>query len=227
MVKKFINAVIYRHPGADEILVEDGKFKAIGTNLGEADEVIDLEGKFVLPPYVDSHLHLDYVYTLSDMAEIGASSGTLFEAIELWPKYKNQRMTIDSVKRLAKKGILDEVSQGTQYIRAQTDVTDPEFKGLKALLELREEMKDIVDIQVVAFPQNGMYAYRTEDGVFGRDLVEEALKMGADVVGGIPHYEPAREFGEKSVHDIVNLAVKYDKLIDSHTTRQMTIKLDL
>lgn len=217
MVKKFINAVIYRHPGADEILVEDGKFKVIGTNLGEADEVIDLEGKFVLPPYVDSHLHLDYVYTLSDMAEIGASSGTLFEAIELWPKYKNQRMTIDSVKRLAKKGILDEVSQGTQYIRAQTDVTDPEFKGLKALLELREEMKDIVDIQVVAFPQNGMYAYRTEDGVIGRDLVEEGLKMGADVVGGIPHYEPAREFGEKSVHDIVNLAVKYDKLIDSHT----------
>jgi cytosine deaminase len=72
-------------------------------------------------------------------------------------------------------------------------------------------LKHIVDIQIVAFPQQGMYTYKG-----GRDLVEEALKMGADVVGGIPHYEPAREFGEQSIHDIVNLALKYEKLIDVH-----------
>lgn len=210
MTKKFINAKIYRHDGASEILVEDGKFKAIGNNLPQADETYDLEGQLVLPPYVDPHLHLDYTYTLSKMADVGAESGTLFEAIENWPKYK-ATMTNESVKELAKKGIYDEVSQGVQYIRAQTDVTDPKFIGFKAIMELKEEMKDIVDIQVVAFPQNGMYTYKG-----GRDLVEEALKMGADVVGGIPHYEPAREFGERSIHDIVELAMKYDRLIDVH-----------
>lgn len=209
-MKKFINAVIYGHQDAREILVENGVIKSIGNNLGPAEEVIDLGGKLVTAPYVDPHLHLDYVYTLSEMGQEGAGSGTLFEAIEMWPKFK-KNLTVESVKRLALKGIRDEVSQGVQHIRTHIDVTDPKFTALKAMLEMREELKHIVDIQIVAFPQQGMYTYRG-----GRELVEEALKMGADVVGGIPHYEPAREFGEKSVHDIVSLAMKYDKLIDVH-----------
>lgn len=118
---------------------------------------------------------------------------------------------MESVKRLALKGIRDEVSHGVQYIRTHIDVTNPKFTALRAMLELREELKDIVEIQIVAFPQQGMYTYKG-----GRDLVEEALKMGADVVGGIPHYEPAREFGEQSVRETVELALKYDKLIDVH-----------
>lgn len=210
MLTKYTNATIYGHNDANEILVENGKFKAIGKNLPDIPNVVDLKGNLVLPPYVDPHLHLDYVYTLGEMEGIGAASGTLFEAIENWPKYK-ATMTLEGVKELARKGIYDEVSQGVQFIRAQTDVTDPKLTGFKALLELKEEMKDIVDIQVVAFPQNGMYTYKG-----GRDLVEEALKMGADVIGGIPHYEPAREYGEKSIHDIVELALKYNVLIDVH-----------
>ena len=79
------------------------------------------------------------------------------------------------------------------------------------MLEVKEKVKDLVDLQIVAFPQEGMYAYKGGD-----ELVEEALKMGADCVGGIPHYELAREFGEKSIHKVVELAVKYDKLIDVH-----------
>ena len=209
-MKKFTNAVIYGHKDANEILVDNGIIKAIGKDLGLADEVIDLGGKLVIAPYVDPHLHLDYVYTLSELGQEGAGSGTLFEAIEMWPKFK-KNLSVESVKRLALKGIKDEVSQGVQYIRTHIDVTDPNFTALKAMLELREELKDILEIQIIAFPQEGMYTYKG-----GRDLVEEALKMGADVVGGIPHYEPAREFGEKSVHDIVNLALKYDKLIDVH-----------
>lgn len=209
-MKKFTNAVIYGHKDASEILVENGKIKAIGRDLGPADEVIDVEGKMISAPYVDPHLHLDYVYTLSELGQDGAGSGTLFEAIEMWPKFKSN-LTVDSVKRLALKGIYDEVSQGVQHIRTHIDVTDPNFTALKAMLELKEEMKNIVDIQIIAFPQEGMYTYKG-----GLELVEEALKMGADVVGGIPHYEPAREFGEKSVHDIVRLAMKYDKLIDVH-----------
>ena len=207
---KFTNAVIYGHDNANEILVDKGVIKAIGKDLGPAEKTIDLGGKFITAPYVDPHLHLDYVYTLSELGKEGAGSGTLFEAIEMWPKFK-ESLTIDSVKRLALKGIQDEVSQGVQYIRTHIDVTDPKFTALKAMLELREELKNIVDIQIVAFPQEGMYTYKG-----GRDLVEQALKMGADVVGGIPHYEPAREFGEKSIHEIVKLAIKYDKLIDVH-----------
>ena len=210
MKKKFFNAKIYRNDSATEIIVENGKITQIGTNLPKCDEEIDLNGKLVLPPYVDPHLHLDYVYTLSELGQEGAGSGTLFEAIALWPQFK-KTLKIESVKRLALKGIKDEVSQGVQHIRTHIDVTDPNFTALKAMLEMKEEMKDIVDIQIVAFPQEGMYMYKG-----GRDLVEEALKMGADVVGGIPHYEPAREFGEKSVHDTVELALKYDKMIDVH-----------
>ncbi len=209
-MKKFINAVVYKHDTANEILVENGKILDIGTNLQNVEEVIDLKGKLVVPPYVDPHLHLDYAYTLSQLGKVGAGSGTLFEAIELWPKFK-KTMTKESVKALAIKAVKDEVSRGVQYIRTHVDVTDPSFTGLKAILELKEELRHIVDIQIVAFPQQGMYTYKG-----GRDLVEEALKMGADVVGGIPHYEPAREFGEKSIHDIVELGLKYDKLIDVH-----------
>ena len=210
MKKKFFNAKIYRNDTATEMIVENGKITHIGTNLPKCDEEIDLNGKLVLPPYVDPHLHLDYVYTLSELGQEGAGSGTLFEAIELWPQFK-KTLTVESVKRLAMKGIKDEVSQGVQHIRTHIDVTDPNFTALKAMLEMKQDLKDIVDIQIVAFPQEGMYMYKG-----GLELVEEALKMGADVVGGIPHYEPAREFGEKSVHDIVKLALKYDKLIDVH-----------
>ena len=210
MKKKFFNAKLYRNEAANEMIIDNGKITQIGTNLPNCDEEIDLNGKLVLPPYVDPHLHLDYVYTLSELGQEGAGSGTLFEAIELWPQFK-KTLTVESVKRLAMKGIKDEVSQGVQHIRTHIDVTDPKFTALKAMLEMKEEVKDTVDIQIVAFPQEGMYMYKG-----GRDLVEEALKMGADVVGGIPHYEPAREFGEKSIHDIVKLALKYDKLIDVH-----------
>ena len=209
-MKKFTNAVIFGRDDANEILVDNGVIKAIGKDLGSADKIIDLGGKLVTAPYVDPHLHLDYVYTLSELGQEGAGSGTLYEAIEMWPKFK-ENLTVESVKKLALKGITDEVSRGVQYIRTHIDVTDPNFTALKAMLELREELKHIVEVQIIAFPQQGMYTYKG-----GRDLVEEALKMGADVVGGIPHYEPAREFGEKSVHDIVKLALKYNKLIDVH-----------
>ena len=139
-MKKFFNAVIYGNDNATEILVDNGVIKAVGTNLGPADEEIDMSGKLVCAPYVDPHLHLDYVYTLSELGQDGAGTGTLFEAIEMWPKFK-ETLTIESVKRLAMKGVIDEVSQGVQHIRTHIDVTDPTFTGLKAMLELKEELK--------------------------------------------------------------------------------------
>lgn len=213
MKKKFINAVIYGHGDCDQILVEDGKFVGFGKDLGGADQVIDLEGSLVIPPYVDSHLHLDY-YMVGRTDKAKNESGTLFEAIDIWNDFK-KGISKEEMKERIKAAVLECASHGTQYIRAQTDCTDPNLTGIRAALEVRDELKDKITIQVVAFPQNGMYSYN-EDGKTGRDLVEEALKLGADVVGGIPHNEWSRELGEKSIKEIVRLAMEYDKLIDVH-----------
>ena len=193
-----------------DILVENGKFAAIQEHI-EAGEVeaVDVGGKLVVPPYVDPHLHLDYVYTAKG---VGArnDTGTLFEGIQRWSETKAGTSS-EELKARARQAVKEEMLHGVQYIRSHVDVTDPALTGMKAMLELKEELKDIVTIQLVAFPQEGMYAYKG-----GAELVEEALKMGADCVGGIPHFELAREFGEKSVHKAVELAVKYDKLVDLH-----------
>ncbi|VEI14009.1 amidohydrolase family protein [Trueperella bialowiezensis] len=207
---KFTNLSVYRQPEATEILVEDGKFSQIGSNLPDADETVDLDGMLVAPPYVDSHLHLDYVGTGRDDEAADNVSGTLFEGIERWSHIKKNQ-TIEDVKRRALRGIREEMIHGVQYIRTHIDVTDPELIGMQAMLELREELKDTVTIQIVSFPQEGMHNYPR-----GAELVEEGLKMGADVVGGIPHSEWARQYGEESVHKTVDLALKYDKLIDVH-----------
>lgn len=209
MKKKFFNAKIYRNDAATELIVEDGKIAQIGSGLPKCEEEIDLEGKLVLPPYVDPHLHLDYVYTgRNDGGKI--KSGTLFEGIARWHEIKKSQ-TLEDARERALAGIREEVSQGVQFIRTHIDVTDPNLTGLKAMLEIRDELKDVVTIQIVSFPQEGMYAYKR-----GYELVEEGLKMGADAVGGIPHFEWAREIGEKSIHSIVELAKKYDKMIDVH-----------
>ena len=208
-MKKFINATIYGDSDSTEILVEDYKFKAVGTNLGDADEVIDLEGKLVLPPYVDPHLHLDYIF--SGLGEGNANvSGTLFEGIQRWSDNKKD-LTEDKVRESALKGIQKEVSHGVQYIRTHVDVTDPNLTGMKALLKLREELKDIVTLQLVAFPQEGFFRYKE-----GPELVRKALEMGADVVGGIPHFEISYEHGVESLKQIVDLALEFDVMIDIH-----------
>ncbi len=209
-MKKFTNARIYRqHDEVSEILVDKGVIKQVGKNLPRADEEIDLKGRLVVPPYVDSHLHLDYVYTGRNAGAKNAT-GTLFEGIARWHDVKKTQ-TFEDAKARALKGLEEEVSRGVQFIRTHIDVDDPKLTGLKAMLEIREELKDKITIQIVAFPQEGMYAYKGGD-----EMVEEALKMGADCVGSIPHFEWAREIGEKSIHRTVELAVKYNKLIDVH-----------
>lgn len=193
-----------------DILVENGKFAAIQEHIEAGEiEAIDVGGKLVVPPYVDPHLHLDYVY-IAKGAGARNDTGTLFEGIQRWSETKAGTSS-EELKARARQAVREEMLHGVQYIRSHVDVTDPALTGMKAMLELKEELKDIVTIQLVAFPQEGMYAYKG-----GAELVEEALKMGADCVGGIPHFEFAREFGEKSVHKAVELAVKYDKLVDLH-----------
>ena len=192
--KKFINAKIKGVGELQEMLVEDGVFKEISSHIEVSDcPVIDLQGKLTLPPYVDPHIHLDYVFTARKQGAKNGT-GTLFEGIQRWSETKSD-LTVEEIKARAVRAVRKELSHGVQYIRTHADVTDPSLTSLKAMLELREELKDLVTIQIVSFPQEGMYAYPGGD-----ELVEEGLKMGADCVGGIPHYELAREFGEKSVH---------------------------
>lgn len=194
-----------------DILVKDGKIFKIadaGTAVSEGAEEIDLNGRLVCEPYCDPHIHLDYVFTAASFGE--NSTGTLFDGIASWSDSKST-LTPEIIKERAKKGLLEQLLGGTQYIRTHVDVTDPKLTGLKAMLELREEVKDYADIQIVAFPQEGMYSYKG-----GEELVEEALKMGADCVGAIPHFEYTAEMGTRSVKKAVELAVKYNKLVDVH-----------
>ena len=105
MKQKYINANIYRHDKATEFIVENGRFSAIGTDLGHADEIIDVKGKLILPPYVDPHLHLDYYFTgQTDKAE--NKTGTLFEAIDIWNDFK-KGTTKEEMKARMRQAIKD------------------------------------------------------------------------------------------------------------------------
>lgn len=206
------NAKLRHREGLYDIVTEGEKIIGIAKDCAgkySDAEIVDLGGRLVCEPYVESHIHLDYVYTADIPAEETAS-GTLFEAIEKWSGSKHQ-LSKEDIKKRAYKGILTEMRNGVQYIRTHVDVTDPELTAFQAMREVKEEVKDKVDIQLIAFPQEGMYAYRDGD-----KLVEQALKMGADVVGGIPHYEFTREDGVKSVKKAIELAYRYDKLVDIH-----------
>lgn len=137
-------------------------------------------------------------------------SGTLFEGIERWSERK-EFLTIEDVKTRARKAITWQVANGIQFIRTHVDTTDPSLIAIKAMVELREELKDYVTIQIVAFPQEGILSYPN-----GLELLEEALKLGADVIGAIPHFEFTREYGVESIDKMFELAKKYDVLIDVH-----------
>lgn len=223
----YTNARIAGTPGLQDILVTDGRFDQIGEHLPQTLALqgmdprvigditsVDLNGRLVSAPFCDTHLHLDYVFTARKPGATN-QSGTLFEGIQRWSDTKSD-LTVDEVKTRARKAVAMEMRHGVQYIRTHADVTDPKLTSLKALLELREELAGLVTIQIVSFSQEGMYSYVGPNGQNGADLVEEGLRLGADCVGGIPHYEQCREFGERSMHTVVDLAAKYGKLIDVH-----------
>ena len=211
MKKKFINAKLKGVSNLVQILVNNNVITEIAPYIETPSTIpeIDLKGYLISPPYVEPHIHLDYVFT-AQKDNFQNKTATLFEGIQCWSEAKSS-LTISEIKSRALKALKQQILYGVQYVRTHIDITDPNFTALKALLEIKEELKNIVTIQIVAFPQEGIYSYKNGD-----KLLEEALKMGADCVGGIPHYELARELGEKSIHKIVELATKYNKLIDVH-----------
>ncbi|GIO22176.1 cytosine deaminase [Oceanobacillus sp. J11TS1] len=204
------NAKLRGKDGVWHIVVKDGKFSAITQELQDFEdkEVLDVNGSLVLPPFIEPHIHLDTTLTAGEPA--WNQSGTLFEGIQRWSERK-ETLTMEDVKKRSKTALKWQIAQGIQNVRTHVDVTDPELTALKAMLEVKEEMAPYVDIQLVAFPQEGIHSYPN-----GKELLEEALKMGADVVGGIPHFEFTREYGVDSMRVAFDLAEKYDKLVDIH-----------
>lgn len=192
-----------------DIAIGDGKVIAIAPNLSETAQLeLDIAGKLVIPPFVESHIHLDSALTAGEPR--WNKSGTLFEGIEIWGERK-QSLTLEDVKIRAIETLKQQASQGVLFVRSHADVSEPSLTALQGLLSVRELVKDWITLQVVAFPQDGVYGHIKND-----ELLEEALKLGADAVGGIPHYEFTREDGVKSVHRIFELAQKYNRLIDIH-----------
>lgn len=203
------NAKLRNRLGLVDIGVSKGRFIAIEEKLEASGvEEIDAKGNLVTPPFCDPHLHLDAVLSVGDPRY--NISGTLLEGIKIWGERK-PTLTKEIIKKNAIAAIKWEVAQGTLKIRTHADVCDPRMLMVEALLEVREEMKDYVDLQIVAFPQDGIYAFPK-----GEELMEEAMKMGVDVVGGIPHNELTREDGVKDVEFVFHLAQKYNRLIDIH-----------
>lgn len=192
-----------------DIQVEQGMIAAIAPHLsGEAPRELNVQGHLVSPPLVESHIHLDSALTAGEPRF--NQSGTLFEGIQIWGERK-AKLTREDVKQRAVATLKQLASQGVLFVRTHVDVSTPDLTALQAMLEVREGIKEFVTLQVVAFPQDGIYgAVQTEE------LLEEALKLGADGVGGIPHYEFTREDGVRSVYRIFELAQQYDRLIDIH-----------
>lgn len=204
------NVHIDNHEETSDVRIVNGKFKEIAPELTVVanEQVIDGKGNVLLPPFVDSHVHLDATLTAGQPE--WNESGTLFDGIRIWSERK-QDLTKEDVKKRARKTIENMVGHGIQHVRSHVDVTDPHLIAAQALLELREELKDQIDLQLVAFPQEGILSYP-----HGRELMEQAVKEGLDVVGGIPHFEFTTEYGWQSVHFLMALADKYDRLVDVH-----------
>ncbi|AOV95689.1 cytosine deaminase [Edwardsiella hoshinae] len=169
---------------------------------------LDAEQGLVVPPFVEPHIHLDTTQTAGQPA--WNQSGTLFEGIERWAERK-ALLTHDDVKQRAWQTLKWQIANGVQHVRSHVDVSDPTLTALKAMLEVRQEVAPWVDLQLVAFPQEGILSYPN-----GEALLEEALRLGADVVGAIPHFEFTREYGVASLHKAFELAQRYDRLVDVH-----------
>lgn len=204
------NVHIQNDDQTKDVRIENGQFVNISPSIEATDgeKVIDAIDKLMLPPFVDPHVHLDATQTAGDPE--WNQSGTLFDGIRIWSERK-QKLTVEDVKARAKKAIKTQVANGIQFIRSHVDVTDPNLTALKALIEVRDEIKDQVELQLVAFPQEGILSFP-----HGKELMTEAADMGADVIGGIPHFEFTHEYAVASLQFLMKLAEQKGKLVDVH-----------
>lgn len=205
------NVHINNREGLWQILIEEGKISRIFPQdevFNYSGEILDGEEGIIYPPFVEPHIHLDATQTAGQPN--WNQSGTLFEGIERWAERKSL-LSHEDVKSRAWKTLKWQIANGVQYVRTHVDVSDPTLTALKAMLEVKKEIAPWVDLQIVAFPQEGILSYPN-----GEKLLDQAMEMGADVVGGIPHFEFTREYGVESMHIAFDIARKYNKQIDIH-----------
>ncbi|QCC46243.1 cytosine deaminase [Halobellus limi] len=173
-----------------------------------ADRRYDADGRLVTPPLVEPHVHLDATGTAGDPS--WNDSGTLAEGIEVWAEYKGD-ITVEDILERATRTVEWYASHGVTRIRTHADTTEPSLTTVEALVELKSRVSDLVDLQVVAFPQDGILTDESHE-----DLLEDAVEMGVDLVGGIPHNEYTREDGVQSVGIACDLAERHGLPLDLH-----------
>ena len=179
---QIVNARLRGRDGLWDIRIEKDRITHLTPAAGgETGADYDADGRLVVPQFAEAHIHLDYANT--EGVPRRNESGTLFEAIEIWGDRKKRGLhSKEDIKNKARAAARRAAGHGVGFIRTHVDVTDPGFAGFEAIAELRDEVRDWCEIQIVAFPQNGIFAYPAGDR-----LMEEAVTAGADVVGGIPH----------------------------------------
>lgn len=197
-----------------DIEIRGGQIDTI-TDTGTSDEAafdqtksFDAEERLVTSSFTEPHTHLDSAMTV-DAAEPN-ETGTLEEGWELWQALRKE-LDSDDVKRRARQTLEWFLLNGITRVRSHVDVTAPHWENLDALLEVREEFSDVIDLQLVAFPIDSV-SHDPET----IDQIEQALKMGVDVVGGLPHGEHGREAGVEHVRRVVELADEHDRPLDLH-----------
>ncbi|MDA0317853.1 MAG: amidohydrolase family protein [Proteobacteria bacterium] len=192
-----------------DIACNKGEIVALENGISaEAKVTIDAKGWLVAPPFVDPHFHMDATLSLGNPRM--NVSGTLLEGIALWGELKKLQSIEDIVERALKYCDLA-TSMGIGAIRSHVDTCDDELKGVQALLEVREQVKDYIDLQLVAFPQDGVLRDPT-----ALENTIRALDMGVDIVGGIPHFERTMQQGADSVKLLCELAAERGLMVDMH-----------
>lgn len=192
-----------------DIGIEDGLIVALQPALmAEAAEMMDVQGQLVTAPFVDAHFHMDS--TLSFGLPRVNRSGTLLEGIALWGELKPS-LTQEALVDRALAYCDWAVAKGLLSIRSHVDICDPRLLAVEALIYVREKVKPYLDLQLVAFPQNGLL--RTPGTLA---LLKRALDMGVDVVGGIPHFERTMADGAESVRILCELAAERGLRVDMH-----------
>lgn len=187
-----------------DIACLSGEIKQMGKVDSLAEKVIDGSGHVILPPFVESHIHLDTALTYGDVIN---ESGSLSEGIQLWSHYQ-QSMTEEDVMKRAKKVIHHMAAQGVLFFRVMVDVSSADMVGLRALLKVKKEVSELAELQLVAFPQSGILS--TSGGVH---QLEKALSLGADGISAVPHLEHTREKGLESLKICFDLAVEQNAFV--------------
>jgi cytosine/creatinine deaminase len=191
------------------VAVQAGKIVEVTPGLQvPAAETIDAKGFLLTPPFCDAHFHMDTTLT-AGQPRVNAS-GTLLEGIQIWAELK-PTLTVDNYIERALKYCNMAIAKGTLAIRSHVDTSDPRLLAVQALLEVKKRVAPFIDLQLVAFPQDGVLRLAG-----GLDSLKRALDMGVDVVGGIPHFERTMSEGAASVRLLCEIAAERGKMVDMH-----------